>query len=55
MDEEDKMMATRKESAHMVASIDKGKKIKKTVVTVPVQKKSKDMKCFFCSKSGHQK
>ena len=39
----------------MAASADKGKKRKKTAVTGPEQKKPKEIKCFFCNKSGHQK
>ena len=55
VDEEDKMMANRKESAYMAASADKGKKRKKTAVKGPEQKKPKEVKCFFCNKSAHQK
>lgn len=66
VDEEEKMNSTKKESAHLVSSADKGKNKrkkrfdeKKTVERTAAavdgsdSKKVKVLKCFHCRKSGH--
>lgn len=55
VDEEEKMMAGKKESAHMVTSVGKGKKRKMTADKGKAQKKPNVIACFFCNKAGHFK